>query len=256
MAPVAPVEPQPCPLEDLGIEVARVVDDDQKGPTGNERRCAVSETCLRELLLRRGEVDVELGVERFLGRRRLSSARRTLRLSYPRCVRLVWAVVAFVSVGATVAYARPAQQPRGAAGVSITLPAGWYAWNPPTDVTPAVTDPRTRVVAVSAPFQFAAGGCQVAAYSFPEDAVAIVVLEWVRLGRHDRWSPRPRRFTARTLPLHPSPAIECFAGPGGSVQFADHGRHFGVYLLAGRRAPSARVDRARAVLDTLTVSRR
>jgi len=45
-----------------------------------------------------------------------------------------------------------------------------------------VTDPLTRVVAVSAPFRFASNGCQVAGYAFPATAVAIVIVEWIRLG--------------------------------------------------------------------------
>jgi hypothetical protein len=113
-----------------------------------------------------------------------------------------------------------------------------------------------RVVAISAPFHFAPGGCLVAAYAFPSTAVALVVVEWTRLGRNDRWSPRPPHFTAKTLPLHPPPAIECFAGPGGSLEFADHGRHFAAYVMAGRRAKQRLIDRARAVLDTLRVTPR
>ena len=57
----------------------------------------------------------------------------------------------------------------------------------------------------------------------------------------------------KSLPLHPPPAIECFAGSGGSIEFAQRGRHFGAYLLAGRRAQQSLVARARSVLDTLQV---
>jgi hypothetical protein len=113
-----------------------------------------------------------------------------------------------------------------------------------------------RVVAISAPFHFAPAGCQVASFAFPRDAVAVVVVEWVQLGRHDRWRSRPARFTPTVLPLHPPPTIECFAGPGGSVEFADHSRHFGAYLMAGRAATPALVAQARAVLDTLRVTPR
>jgi hypothetical protein len=67
---------------------------------------------------------------------------------------------------------------------------------------------------------------------------------------------RPSHFTAANLPLHPAPAIECWDGPGGAVEFTDHGRRFGAYVMAGRRAPPALVARARAVLDTLRVTRR
>jgi len=150
--------------------------------------------------------------------------------------------------------ANDAMRPRvGSSGVTVVLASGWHAWVPPAGVTPTVTDPLTRVVAVSAPFQFAANGCQVAAYAFRRDAVAVVVVEWVGATPGVRWPPRPRHFTRATLPLHPAPAIECFDGPGGSVEFADHGRRFGAYLMLGRRAPARLADRARAVLDTLRV---
>ena len=144
----------------------------------------------------------------------------------------------------------------GAGGVTIVLPAGWHTWKPLPGLAPSVSDPVTRVVAISAPFHFAPHGCGVAAYAFPSTAVAVVVVEWIRLGRGSAWARRPRHFSAKTLALHPPPAIECFAGPGGSIQFAEHGRHFGAYLLAGRNARPRVVDRARAVLDTLKVAPR
>ena len=112
----------------------------------------------------------------------------------------------------------------------------------------------TRLVVASAPIRVGGRGCNVAAYAFPSTAVAVVVVEWTRLSKSTRWAPRPSRFTATTLPVQAPPAIECFAGAGGSVEFADHGRHFGAYLLLGTRASPALADRARGVLDTLTVA--
>ena len=142
----------------------------------------------------------------------------------------------------------------GSAGVTVSLPQGWHSvpQTAPTDVH--ADDPVTRIVAASAPIRVGGSGCDVAAYAFPSTAVALVVVEWVQLGRTARWSPRPKRFTAATLPVQSPPAIECFAGAGGSVQFADHGRHFGAYLLLGTRASPALADRARGVLDTLAVA--
>jgi len=96
----------------------------------------------------------------------------------------------------------------------------------------------------------------VAAYAFLRTAVAIVVVEWVRLGHGAHWARRPQSFSPSTLRLHDPPAIECFDGRGGSVQFADHDRHLGAYLLVGSHAATALVERARAVLDTLQVARR
>jgi hypothetical protein len=84
--------------------------------------------------------------------------------------------------------------------------------------------------------------------------VALVVVEWVPLRDGSGWGRRPSRFTAANLPLHPPPSIECWGGPGGAIQFVDRGRHFAAYLLAGRRARPALVDRARAVLDTLRLA--
>jgi hypothetical protein len=166
----------------------------------------------------------------------------------------VRSAVALAATLAASAAAAPAARV-GTAGVTLVLPAGWRTWEPPANVPP-VSDPVTRVVAISAPFRFAPGGCQVAAYTFPRDAVAIVVVEWVRPTPHARWPARPGRFTAASLPLRPPPAIECFGGAGGSVEFVDHGRRFGAYLLAGRASSRTLVGRARAVLDTLRVAPR
>ena len=134
------------------------------------------------------------------------------------------------------------------------LPQGWSSipqMVPPKDTQ--VGDPVTRIVVASAPISFGTG-CNVATYVFPSTAVALVVVEWVRLSKTARWPARPHRFTATTLPVQAPPAIECFAGAGGSVQFADHGRHFGAYLLLGRNASPTLADRARGVLDTLRVA--
>ena len=140
--------------------------------------------------------------------------------------------------------------------MTVVLPQGWHSWAPTGPPGPIV-DPLTRVVAVSSPFRFAASGCQIAAYAFPSDEVALVIVEWQGLANPGaRYAPRPRTFTARNLPLRPPPAIECFNGSGGSAQFTDRGRNFGAYILLGRRAPAQLAARARAVLDTLRVNRR
>ncbi len=143
----------------------------------------------------------------------------------------------------------------GSAGVTVSLPQGWSSI--PQMVPPKgmqVGDPVTRIVVASAPIGFSAKGCNVATYAFASTAVALVVVEWVQLSKTAHWPPRPRRFTATTLPVQAPPAIECFAGAGGSAQFADHGRHFGAYLLLGKDASPTLADRARGVLDTLAVA--
>jgi hypothetical protein len=143
----------------------------------------------------------------------------------------------------------------GQAGVTLVLPGGWHRI--PLALPPArdASDPVTRIVASSGPISFG-HGCNDVDYDFPSDAVALVVLEW-RSPALVRGAPaRPARFTPATLRVRPPPAIECFDGSGGSAQFRDHGRAFDAFVLLGRKAPHALVDRARAVLDTLRVTAR
>jgi hypothetical protein len=140
----------------------------------------------------------------------------------------------------------------GVAGVSIALPAGWHAM--PQSAHPSQNDPVTRVAASSGPIRFGPG-CNDLDYVFPATGVAIVVVEWVR-PTPGSFSPRPRRFTAATLPVRQPPALECFNGPGGGIQFSERGRRFAAFVLLGRRAPARLAGRARAVLNTLDVRRR
>ena len=139
----------------------------------------------------------------------------------------------------------------GTAGVTVALPSGWHTttWD-----DGHVVDPLTRVVVASAPISQRGTGCQVARYTFADDAVALVVVEWEDPAVVRR--PRPLRFTNATLPARPPPAVECFDGPAGTVQFHDGGRAFGAYLLVGREARPALVDEARGVLETLRVGER
>jgi len=133
----------------------------------------------------------------------------------------------------------------GDAGATVALPTGWHATAADDGI---ITDPVTRIVAASAPIRPTESACQIAAYAFPDDAVALVVVEWATL---DGSLPdRPERFTARELPILPPPSVECFGGPAGTVQFVEHGRAFGAYLLAGTRAGDALVEEARRVLET------
>jgi hypothetical protein len=145
----------------------------------------------------------------------------------------------------------------GSAGVSVALPHGWHAFHPFRGVGPGrFVDPLTRLAVASGPIGLdLRSSCQVAGYAFPKTAVALVVVEW-RHARGAIFPPRPRRFDAHALPIQRPPAIECFDGAGGSVQFADHGRTFGAYLLVGTRARATTVAAARRVLDTLRVEAR
>jgi hypothetical protein len=115
-----------------------------------------------------------------------------------------------------------------------------------------VGDPVTRVVVASSPIGFSARGCNEAIYAFSGNAVAIVVTEWVR-PTPGRLPPRPRHFTSKNLPVRPPPAVECWQGPAGGVQFSDRGRRFAAFILLGRHASAGLADRARRLLDTLAV---
>jgi hypothetical protein len=143
----------------------------------------------------------------------------------------------------------------GSAGVTVALPPGWHFTQP---VQGAVTNPLTRFVVASGPIRANASPCQVAHYAFPRTAVAIVLVEWTRpIAGTARGTepPRPRHFTAASLPLRPQ-TIECFAGRGGSIEFSARGHTFAAYVLLGTKAPARLADRARAVLDTLRIAPR
>lgn len=159
---------------------------------------------------------------------------------------------------AAVALAVAAPPRAGSGGVTVALPPGWHSTKP--DTPSAVTNPLTRIVASSGKIRPSlTSSCQVADYDFPQAAVAVVVVEWTKpiggmkigIGPH-----RPSHFTAINLPIHRPPIIECFAGPGGSVQWAERGHTFAAYVLLGRKAPASLAARARAMLDTLRITPR
>jgi hypothetical protein len=159
-------------------------------------------------------------------------------------VRALLVIVAALAVGVPRA---------GGGGVTVALPKGWHAVPQVWLGSAKYTDPVTRIVVASAPIRWKDTGCQVASYAFSKRAVAIVVVEWRRGVSGTPGPARPRRFSAANLPIQPPPALECFDGPGGSIQFDDHGRRFGAYVLLGRDAPTALAVKARTVLDTLRV---
>jgi hypothetical protein len=158
------------------------------------------------------------------------------------------------------AWPAAAQAPRrvGAAGVTVALPPGWHSTRPHQG---NVTNPLTRLVVSSGSIHpDLAGRCQtqISSYAFPKTAVAIVLVEWTRdIGGMGigRGPGRPRRFTAANLPVR-APIVECFAGRGGSIEFAARRHTFGAYVLLGTKAPSRLADAARAVLDTLRIAPR
>ena len=150
--------------------------------------------------------------------------------------------------------AQTAADPRvKTAGVSVVLPSGWHSL--PQSTAPSPTDPVTRLVVSSTPVGFGRG-CNDIDYRFGRSGVAIVLVEWTRPTPGARFAPRPDRFTGETLPVKPPPALECFRGSGGAIQFRDHGRRFAAFMLVGNEATASLVTKARRVLDTLAVTKR
>ena len=143
----------------------------------------------------------------------------------------------------------------GSAGVYLSVPSRWQSIpQRPAPPGTGVTDPVTRVVTASGRITFGRG-CNQLDWIFAPTTVALVLLEWVGPTPGARWQPRPARFTGRNLPVRQG-LLECFAGRGGGVQFGERGRRFAAYVLAGRRASGASIDRARTILDTLRVAKR
>src|SRR5207247_7675610 len=109
------------------------------------------------------------------------------------------------------------------------------------DMRPVV-DPIAPLVVSSAPIRRNGRPCQIGQFAPRPRAVTLVVVEWRRSYAGTSWGRRPRRFDQRVMPLRLG-SIECFAGWGGSVEFADHGHRLGLYLMAGREAPRRLVTR-------------
>jgi hypothetical protein len=117
------------------------------------------------------------------------------------------------------------------------------------------TDPLVRVVAASTKIRSFPRGCKAETFRFARGGVGLLVVEWVHPQAGVVWPRRPPRFTTQILPVHRPPAVECWPGPGGGVQFTANGRHFAAYLLFDPHAPLTAAAKARAVLDTLTASK-
>lgn len=117
------------------------------------------------------------------------------------------------------------------------------------------SDPLVRIVAASTKIKSYPQGCKAETFGFARGGVGLMIVEWVHAQRGMVWPRRPSRFTAHALPLRRPPAVECWPGPGGAVQFSSNGRHFAAYLLLAPHAPLATATQARAVLDTLAVSK-
>ena len=161
-------------------------------------------------------------------------------------------VMAVTAFGGTAHDTAPGKSV-GSAGVRITVPDAWRSIpQRPAIPDSGVVEPVARIVTASGRINFGRG-CNQLDYVIPATAVGLILVEWVRPTPAVTWMPRPRRFTEQNLPVRRG-LLECF-GRGGSVQFADKGRRFAAYVLAGAQASPASVRRARAVLDTLHLCR-
>lgn len=140
--------------------------------------------------------------------------------------------------------------------MTVGLPLGWQFFRP--GVAPESMpygDPLVRIVVASTRIHSFPLGCKAETFRFARGGVGLMIVEWVHPQAGVVWPRRPRQFSARALPVRSPPAVECWPGPGGAVQFAANGRHFAAYLLLDPHAPLATAAQARAVLDTLAVSK-
>jgi hypothetical protein len=140
----------------------------------------------------------------------------------------------------------------GSAGVTVELPPGWHS-TPGDDAN--VVDPLTRVVVASSPIVAATSACQTSSYTFADDAVALVLVEWwgPAVTPGTKHPPRPPSFTPESLAVRRG-VHECYPGRSGAVFFEDARRTFGAYVFLGDDAPESLVDDLCAVLDSLEVT--
>jgi hypothetical protein len=166
------------------------------------------------------------------------------------CVLAVAVLPGCLGADAAAPGERPYLEPREA-GVAIRLPDGWHVLNVDDG---NVTDPRTRIAIASGPLR-GPGRCdtQVTRYAPDAENVTLLVLEWT-MSDGPLPPARPTEFDPDDLPLRRG-ELECFGGDGGTLQFTDHGRIFGVYVLVGKRAADDLVADVRAALATLRVER-
>jgi hypothetical protein len=140
----------------------------------------------------------------------------------------------------------------GRAGITLVLPESWRTLPIEDGI---VTDPQTRVAVASGPLREPIPGCQtqITRYAPRPGGAAVVVVEWQR-SVDARPPPRPAHLGA-VLPLRPGD-LECFAADGGTVQFVEHRRVFGVYAMIGARADERLRAEVRRTVDTLRVEPR
>jgi hypothetical protein len=173
------------------------------------------------------------------------------------CAACVLAAATLITAAGARANSAPSPRRAGSAGVTVVLPRGWHSF--PQGVAPQSMpygDPRVRVVAASTTIVPFPRGCKAETFRFAAGGVGLMIVEWTHPQTGVVWPPRPRRFTDQTLLVRKPPAVECWPGAAGAIQFAANGRHFAAYLLLAPHTPLAEASLARAVLGTLAVSAR
>ena len=165
-------------------------------------------------------------------------------------LRAVAAAGVALVVGGAASDARP--QPGGwrsveADGVSVRVPLDWRRVEP-ADPGP-VTDPVTVLVVGTRGVRAKPSACQIASYTIPAAAAAVVIVEWRQL---TVTAPTSRR-ELRTMRIRPR-TFECSAGRGAVATIRLSGRPFQVNVLVGSRAPKRRV--ADALLVARSISAR
>lgn len=125
-------------------------------------------------------------------------------------------------------------------GVRVLVPAGWER------VRPAVTNPRTLLVAGTPGVRPKPSRCTQAAYRIPAAGAMVVVIRWSSVAEAGG-APRPGRAPLRRLVAVTKPTFECFAGRGAVADLLLGGKRYQVGVLVGDRASADRVRQALAV---------
>ena len=128
-------------------------------------------------------------------------------------------------------------------GVSVRVPRDWRRVDP-ADPGP-VTDPVTVLVVGTRGVRAKPSACQIASYTIPPAAAAVVIVEWRQL---TVTAPASRR-ELRTMRVRPR-AFEC-GGRGAAAVVRLHGRPFQVNVLVGPRATKRRVADALLVAKSI-----
>ena len=141
--------------------------------------------------------------------------------------------------------------------MTVRLPPGWDFFR--DGVAPRsmpYRDPLVRIVVASTKIRSFPQGCKAETFRFARGGVGLMIVEWAHAKKGIVWPRRPSRFTAHALPgAKGALAVECWPGSGGVVQFSANGRRFAAYTWLAAYAPLASAAQARAILDTLAVSK-